>query len=279
MIVVPLGAVLTLVSHSWLAATPVPSEVAPTEEAPAALAIDAVRHKLYLTIRPDSAGLTPGVWVYDTPIGDDAREIHFAGRKPQALAVDERNGRLYVTHPGIGSPRQLSVVDTDWDEPVVRPLELPTFGEALALDPRAGLLYSVNVTDQTVYVLDLATEQVVDSFAGVGPEPVSLAVDPVAERLIVGDRGGSLTFVDTASRKVVKTIERRGDLRSVAVDPWTHLVYLYDASDLAVLVLDPETGLEDEIHTESLEAIAIDPVSRTLYGTSGRNDTLSLSLE
>lgn len=95
-------------------------------------------------------------------------------------------------------------------------LDVPARRAFVACDGNAKLL-----------VFDLKVPHVTQTF-DVGKKPDVLALDPVRNRLYVASESGIIAVFDTASRKIVKLGEDYvGDnAHSVAVDPYTGLVYL-----------------------------------------------------
>jgi len=118
----------------------------------------------------------------------------------------------------------------------------------LAPQAMARYVYTGNYDNNTVSVLDTATNQIVGNPIPVGEAPSTLAVTPNGKTLYVGDESdNNLRAIDTRTNQVVATlpltyegVDREASVIAIAPDGKTAYVSSYGLD--AVLVIDIQTN-------------------------------------
>lgn len=101
--------------------------------------------------------------------------------------------------------------------------------------------YIANRDDDTVSVIDTATDTVVSTIA-VGDYPQGLAVTPDGARVFVANQtAGTVSVIDTVTRAVIATIPTGLAPTSVAMDPSGALAYVVNNGDDRVSIIDTAT--------------------------------------
>lgn len=149
------------------------------------------------------------------------------GHSPQALAVLDT--RVYVVNR---SSDNVSVIEGD---NVVAVIPVGKMPDAVAADPKTGLVYVSNEGDNSISVI--SGERVVKTVPA-PPSPACLAA--LEGRLYVGGRGESaLAVLDGISGERIATVHLRTTMGilALAVSPVTHLLYasVYDAVEIVDL--------------------------------------------
>ncbi|MCX4093040.1 Hsp70 family protein [Nocardia sp. alder85J] len=163
---------------------------------------------------------------------------------------------------------------------------MSTLDKDIALDPSSGLAYVSNDRDNTLSVIDTATDKVVATIP-VGEAPGPVVVDPELHRVYAVGRGtniaesnvtAKLSVVDTISKRLITAVPIGKSAHGIALDPSSHNIYIgVDTgtgdppgaySSGSVLILDHSSF--DVLATvpggdNTPWAIAIDPVTRTAY--------------
>lgn len=116
-----------------------------------------------------------------------------AGAIPCAIAVDSKNGTLYIANYGDNT---MTAVSTG-NGKVVATLSVGKRPKAIAFDPILNRIYVANTGGDTVTVIDAATKSVVATLPA-GNNPYAFAVVPGSMRLYVANESNeqSSTVVD-----------------------------------------------------------------------------------
>ena len=232
--------------------------------------------------------------------------IPIAGAAPSGLTVNSSGSRLYVA---LNMSHQVGVIDTEtraivaripvgiypyttmlsadgsklyvsnWGGRVPGPADVTDGLFPVVVDPRTGIPVS-----GTVSVIDTASNTVVKTIT-VGLHP-SMALSPHGDRLYVTNANSdTVSVIATASDMVVKTIhvgqERRkhgpvlgSSPNAIAVSPNGERLYVANAAENAIAVVDPYTGSPEAV--EGLiptgwypTAIALDGAGRRLFVANG----------
>lgn len=117
----------------------------------------------------------------------------------------------------------------------------------IAISPDGGRAYVPGRNTDNLFVIDLATNQIVEVIDlypeadhPLGPAPEHLAITPDGGRLLVTNANDdSLTVIDTATNTVIKTLPIGGTPTDVAVSPDGSLAYVsHHSPDTIVKVID-----------------------------------------
>ena len=233
--------------------------------------------------------------------------LPIAGAAPSGLTVNSNGSRLYVA---LNMSHQVGVIDTEtraivaripvgiypyttvlsadgsklyvsnWGGRVPGPADVTDGLFPVVVDPRTGIPVS-----GTVSVIDTASNMVVKTIT-VGLHPTGMALSPDGDRLYVTNANSdTVSVIATANDVVVKTIhvgqERReygpvlgSSPNAIAVSPNGRRLYVANAAENAIAVVDPYTGSREAV--EGLiptgwypTAIALDGGGRRLFVANG----------
>ena len=193
------------------------------------------------------------------------------GNQPNFLALDPKTGSLFVLDHStlrVINTKSRKVTHTipvgrrDSDGTWRMPL-------GLAVDPKAGVaIVSRSARSWIIDTKSYAVEGI--NTGGGGPVTVD---STTSQAFIPNQEDGTVTVVDTTTRKLVKTIrvgDRFGPSGPVAVDPTAGLAYVTWWNDSALAVVDTKTLKVVEriprIKGEVVEApLVVDPSTGSLY--------------
>jgi large repetitive protein len=192
---------------------------------------------------------------------------------PAGAAVDPGTDVAYVTVPGTG----VAVIDLATDT-LTATIPVGVDPRSIAVDPDTGMVYVDNSHDDSVSVINGATNSVTATITGLTSRATDsingVAVDPVTDMVYVGiyEGGGisGVAAINGLTNTVTGTITGSGGYpESVAVDPATNTVYEACGSFLpyTLLVINAATNsLSSTIpQPDTPEAIAVDPATDMFY--------------
>jgi DNA-binding beta-propeller fold protein YncE len=141
-----------------------------------------------------------------------------------------------------------------------------------AVDTTGKRLFAAATGVQSVLVIDLATDKIVDTLKGFG-KPHGLAWVPATGRLFVADGGkATLDVFEGSPLKLIKTISLSEDADDMVYDPATSLLYVGHggtnaANPARVAIVDAQslvlvTNIPVASHPEALE---LDPKSDRIF--------------
>ena len=174
------------------------------------------------------------------------------GVNPQGMALDTKDGYLYVANVGLNhttfGSRIVSVINVATDKLVTNITTgmNPWFA---AYVPETNLVYVTNHGSNNVSIINCTTNQVVGSI-GVGAGPAGIAYDPSNGLLYVADNiANNVSVVNTSTNKVLSSI-------SLGVTP-------------GILWYDPIDGHLWISNWNSSNAMAINTTTNTVWRTVG----------
>lgn len=127
----------------------------------------------------------------------------------------------------------------------------------LAFNDRQGIVYVAALGNNTVEVIDLKKEAVINSIKGLD-EPQGIRYIPETNSIVVANGGnGELMFFDATSLKMIKSIKLGDDADNVRYDPGTKTIYVgYGSGAIAAVnAISMEKTLEIRlpVHPESFQ--------------------------
>jgi len=148
---------------------------------------------------------------------------------------------------------------------------------AVAVDAVAHTVYVANYTDDTVSVIDAATDAVT-AIIPVGSGPGAVAVDAAAGTVYVANFSGAVSVIDAATDAVTATIPVGSGSDAVAVDAVAGTVYVANYTDDTVSVIDAATGAVTAtvpVGSDPL-GVAVESSTHTAYVTNGNASSVSV---
>jgi YVTN family beta-propeller protein len=131
------------------------------------------------------------------------------------------------------------------------------------LTPDGSELYVSNGNGKSVTVIDTATDAVT-LIVIVGAKPDALAVAPDGSKVYVGQNGGDVSIIDTATKSVTPIVTG-GPVRDLAITPDGAKVYLA-MEYLGLKKIDTSTNTVSTVSTiECPEGVAVTPDGKFLY--------------
>jgi YVTN family beta-propeller protein len=106
----------------------------------------------------------------------------------------------------------------------------------------ARYVYTGNYEDDTLSVIDTATNQVVGSPIPTGSGPDSIAITPDGKTLYVTSGAGDITVVNTQTNQIITTITGLPGLETIAISPDGKTAYVSVPGEDEVIVIDLQTN-------------------------------------
>jgi YVTN family beta-propeller protein len=227
--------------------------------APSGLSLSADGTRLYVALN-----MTHEVAVIDTATSAVVKRVR-VGIYPYTTAVSADGSKVYVTNWGGKVPGPTDFTDGMFPVVVDRRTGIPATG--------------------TVSVIDTASNNVVKTI-DVGLHPCGMALSPSGDRVYVTNANSdTVSVIDTSSEVVVRTLHvsesERGQEallgsspNAVAVSPNGRTLYVANASQNAIAVLDLEAKSTDEVRGLIPTgwyptAVALDATGEALFIASG----------
>lgn len=208
--------------------------------------------------------------------------IPVTGAHSSVFAVNTNTNRLYIGDFDNGI---VSVIDITTNTVVATVTGLKvnvSDGPVdIGVNPNTNLIYvgrTVHFGGQ-ISVIDGATNSV-STIGGLGAHPISLAVDPVTNRIYVANQlSNNVSVIDGGTNSVVATIGGFVGPIGVAVNPLTNRIYVGNTGGSnSISVIDG--GTDTIVATIALSAdpfrIAVDPITNHIHATHASNNSLSV---
>ncbi len=152
---------------------------------------------------------------------------------PNAVAIDGRSGRVFVTDANTGS---INVLDM-WNGRVLRRVAASWSPNAVAVDGQTARVFIVG---GRVTMLDARTGAPLREIP-IGGDAV--AIDARAARVLIADNGGGAVHIlDAASGAIVRTVGVGGAPTAIAVDMQSSRAFVTNMAGNTVSMLDTRGG-------------------------------------
>ena len=200
------------------------------------------------------------------------------GWGPVALAVNSQTdspnfGKVYVANC---IADMVAVISTELTITHTFPVGLRPV--AIQFNSFTGKLYTANIAEDTVTVIDTATENVITTVA-VGKSPRSIAVQPETGAVFVVNSGDDTLTILNSEDQTVQTLDNIGSGLTTAVyHPLTQKVYVVAGEDNTVVPVALETvSLQAPIVVGNRPyAIVYHPNSQLLYVGNREDNTFTI---
>jgi YVTN family beta-propeller protein len=150
--------------------------------------------------------------------------------------------------------------------------------QGVAVDPDGKHAYVASYADNSLRVIDTATQQVVNSIR-VGTNPRGVAVDPDSRHALVTNFSeNSVSVVDTVAGKVIKTVAVGVNPTAVTIFPKDHYALVTDYYGNTLSVINTATlklvgTVPVGVHPDG---VAIDPKGQLAYVTNSGSNSVSV---
>lgn len=216
---------------------------------------------------------------------------------PVGVALNPAGSRVYVTNSGSNS---VSVIETGKHGivPIADPTNVGSTRSyidlgtgkvpwGIAVSTSGSKVYVANSGDNSVSVIDAASNTVTKNIGPVGMRPYGIAVSPNKPRLYVTNHDdNSVAVIDTDSDNFLALVNQNGSLFNkpygVAVDPAGNYVYVANKGDGTasgtVSVID--TATDKIIRTVTVgkgpTGVAVSPAGDKVYVVNSTDNTVSV---
>ncbi len=209
--------------------------VIPTGEAPAGVAVDAVRRRAYVALSGEDA-----VGVIDLPEVRVLDRLRLAGGdSPLDLALSPDGGTLLVVNSGSNTVSVIDAVALFEKEKI----PVGSSPRHVLLDRTGRRAYVFNALSDTISVLDVPRSMVAATIS-TEPGPVRGSLGRDGNRLYVLQQGSPyLGIVDTAALSLARGPYIGSGAAALTVDPRTGWIYLARKNSVEVEVFDPSALL------------------------------------
>jgi YVTN family beta-propeller protein len=161
---------------------------------------------------------------------------------------------------------------------VTATIEVGTGPDGVAVDPTSHTAYVTNVDDDTLSVIDEATNTVTATIT-VGGGPLTVAADPTTHVAYVTNGGnGTVSAINEATSTVTASIAVGHGPDGVAMDPTSHLAYVANGGSDTVSAINEATGTVTATIPVGADpdGVAVDPTSHTAYVANSGTSTVSV---
>jgi YVTN family beta-propeller protein len=231
----------------------------PVQATPSAMAIDPTRNIVYVA---NSGGLNGSVTVIDGK-NDTVSGTVNTGNSPQSIAVNPVTGMAYVANQ-ISS--DVSVLQGT--RFIAQITGIPSV-YVVTVNSVTNKIYAADHFDTNVVVIDGATNTIVKTIPGAGPNATSGAVNPVTNRIyFTNESANEVTVIDGNTDTVMTLAPTGSGPAAIAANPVTNKIYVSDSGDTTVTVIDGATNAVSQIAGGSgtgSYALALDTVTNRIY--------------
>jgi DNA-binding beta-propeller fold protein YncE len=189
--------------------------------------------------------------------------------KTQGAVVDTDHNRYYAS---VSAEKKLAIIDRQTLE-ITGTVSLPGPADALAYNPKNGMVYVCHDDGEDVWVVDPSTQRIVTAVK-VPTQPEFVVYDPVTDKVFQNIKSQPVTIViDPGPNSVAatwSTVPAEGP-HGLAVDPETHRLFSAGKNGKLV-VLDSVSGksLGSVEIAEGVDQIAFDPGNKRIYCAAGQ---------
>jgi len=189
--------------------------------------------------------------------------------KTQGAVVDTDHNKYYAS---VSAEKKLAIIDRQTLE-ITGTVSLPGPADALAYNPKNGLVYVCHDDGEDVWVVDPSTQKIVTSVK-IPTQPEFVVYDPVTDKVFQNIKSQPVTLViDPGPNSVAaiwSTVPAEGP-HGLAVNPETHRLFSAGKNGKLV-VLDSVSGksLGAVDIAEGVDQIAFDPGNKRIYCAAGQ---------
>lgn len=202
------------------------------------------------------------------------------GANPDALLFEAKSGEIWTFN---GRGKSATAFDAKTGKVVAEEIPLGGKPETGVTD---GERVYVNLEDKNeIAVIDVKDHKVVAHWPiAPGTAATGLAIDPALHRLIVGCGNSQMLLVDSASGKVVGSVECGQGVDAAAFDPETHLAFVSAGGSGTVTVARVEADKLTVVQTLTTErgarTMTVDAKTHRIYlsNAKSRTDTNSFKV-
>lgn len=179
------------------------------------------------------------------PEAGDVKDLFFS--KPQGIAIDAERDKIFVSNVGDNT---IVVIDGKTQVPATK-IKVDSYIQAVVFQPVTKKLYGYSPANDSVTVIDTATDGYPSKVIQVGKQPRGIDINVVTNRVYVSNAAdSSVSVIDGSTDQVIATISLQGGGYPLILSTNTNLNKVYSAAygSNYVSVINAETNtLEKQI--------------------------------
>ena len=203
--------------------------VFPVGAAPIDVAVNPSTHRVFVSNQGNQLNPVGSVTIVDGALGNVIATLTVGPSVLRGIGIDTARNRVYVG--ALFESNQNRVVAIDGSTlafHVVSSFVSGTIGDIEA-NPVTGRVYVADQTNNRVFVFDGDTEALVATVS-IPYQPFGIAVDPLTNRIYVGQAGASdptagIAVIDGSTHSVMGMVALGHGVLSIAVNPSTKKLY------------------------------------------------------
>ncbi|BBJ22763.1 YncE family protein [Candidatus Nitrotoga sp. AM1P] len=194
-------------------------------------------------------------------------EIVPTGISPHVVAVNPITNRIYVTN----NDKTVTILDGVTDSilsTVAVGSDNSTFKHAIVVNPVTNKIYVTNGGDDTITVIDGATNTT--RTVAALKHPFALAVNPVTNRIYITNNDNTITIIDGATDSIIKTLVVGSDnsafKQALVVNTVTNKIYVINENNDTVTIINGATNNTSTLTTGvTPRAVALNEKTNKIY--------------
>lgn len=183
------------------------------------------------------------------------------------MAVNPITNRIYVTN----NDKTVTILDGVTDSilsTVAVGSDNSTFKHAIVVNPVTNKIYVTNGGDDTITVIDGATNTT--RTVAALKHPFALAVNPVTNRIYITNNDNTITIIDGATDSIIKTLVVGSDnsafKQALVVNTVTNKIYVINENNDTVTIIDGATNNTSTLTTRvTPRAVALNEKTNKIY--------------
>jgi DNA-binding beta-propeller fold protein YncE len=213
------------------------------------VSVDEAAGQYYVTVSKEKM-----VVIVDSKTFEKKGEIKLDGEADAAVFAPSHHA-LYVGHD---DGTEVWVVDTQ-KKAITATITIPEGPEIIVYDAVSDKLWQNIKSNDTMSVIDAKTNKIEASWpTKPATHPHGMALNPTTHHLLCAGANGKLAVMDSATGKLINTVDIAGGVDQVAFDPGTQRAYAASSKgEISVIQDSPEGG-------KSLGNIKSNPGAKTI---------------
>jgi len=203
------------------------------------------------------------------------------GGNPDAIFYDPKSGEVWTCN---GRTNDITAIDAKTSKVLVASIPVGGRPETGVADSEAGT-FLVNLEDKNeVGVIDIKTHKLTARWPiAPGTGATGMVIDPVLHRIILGCANSKMVMMDSASGKVVATLDCGQGVDAAAFDPETHLAFASAGGSGNVTIAKVEADNLTLVQTLTTErgakTMTLDTKTHRIYLSNAKSKTDTTSFK
>ena len=223
-------------------------------------AVDADSKFYYVSVQEDQR-----VAVVDAATLKEVKSIKVDG-PTDAIIFEPKNHMIYVTHDEGDNVWAIDPASAK----VVASIKVPGVPEFMLYDPATDRIYLNIKSADTVAVIDPNTNKTVATWpTAPATQPHGMALDSAHHHIFTSGANGKLAVLDTASGKVVTSVNITQKVDQIAFDPQSQLVYCAGPDKMSMVRVSADSVAEagDFPTAATAKNVAVDEQTGAVWST------------